>query len=45
MRFDAEWYYWQAVQQGVVDKVLDGWTKGKPFPSIAVIRPVRQSKE
>jgi hypothetical protein len=39
MRFDAEWLYWQAVQQGVVDRVLHGWSKSEPFPSIAVIRP------
>jgi hypothetical protein len=45
MRFDAEWYYWQAVQQGVVDRVLDGWSKGEPFPAIGVIRPGRLSKE
>ena len=45
MRFDAEWYYWQAVQQGVVDQVLHGWSEGRPFPSIAVIRPARQSQE
>jgi hypothetical protein len=45
MRFDAEWYYWQAVQQGVVDQVLHGWSEGRPFPSIAVIRPARQSQK
>jgi hypothetical protein len=45
MRFDAEWFYWQAVQQNVVDRVLDGWSEGKPFPSIAVIRPARPTQE
>jgi hypothetical protein len=45
MRFDAEWFYWQAVQQGLVDHVLHGWRKGEPFPAIAVIRPARQTKE
>jgi len=45
MRFDAEWFYWQAMQQGVVDRVLNGWTKGEPFPSIAVIRPKQQTRE
>jgi hypothetical protein len=45
MRFDAEWLYWQAVQQGVVDHVLHGWHKGEPFPAIAAIRPARQTKE
>jgi hypothetical protein len=45
MRFDAEWFYWQAVQQCVVDRVLNGWTKGEPFPSIAVIRPKQQTRE
>jgi hypothetical protein len=39
LRFDAEWSYWQAVQRGVVDHVLHGWSKSEPFPSIAVIRP------
>jgi hypothetical protein len=39
LRFDAEWLYWQAVQQGVVDQVLHSWSKGEPFPTIAVIRP------
>ena len=45
MRFDAEWLYWQAVQQAVTDKVLHGRNKNEPFPSIAVIRPARQTKE
>jgi hypothetical protein len=45
MRFDAEWFYWQAVEQGVADQVLHGWSKGEPFPAIAVIRPARQTKE
>jgi len=45
MRFDAEWFYWQAVQQRVVEQVLHGWSKGEPFPTIAVIRPARQRKE
>ena len=45
MRFDAEWLYWQAVQQGVVDRVLNGWSKSEPFPSIAVIRPKQQTRE
>jgi hypothetical protein len=45
MRFDAEWCYWQAVEQGVVDQVLHGWSKGEPFPAIAVIRPARRTKE
>jgi hypothetical protein len=45
MRFDAEWFYWQAVQQAVTDKVLHGRNKGEPFPSIAVIRPARQTKD
>lgn len=45
MRFDAEWFYWQAVQQAVTDKVLHGRNKSEPFPSIAVIRPARQTKE
>jgi hypothetical protein len=39
LRWDAEWNYWQAVHQRVVDQVLHGWSKGQPFPSIAVIRP------
>ena len=41
LRWDAEWEYWQAVQRRVVDKVLHGWSKGEPFPSIDVIRPAR----
>jgi hypothetical protein len=45
MRFDAEWFYWRDVQQGVVDRVLNGWSKGEPFPAIAVIRPKRQALE
>jgi hypothetical protein len=45
MRFDAEWLYWQAVQQAVTDRVLHGRSKREPFPSIAVIRPARQTKE
>ena len=45
MRFDAEWLYWRDVQQGVVDHVLHGWSKGEPFPSIAVIRPKQQTRE
>ena len=45
MRFDAEWFYWQAVQQAVVENVLDGWSKGEPFPAIAVIRPARRARE
>jgi hexosaminidase len=45
MRFDAEWLYWRDVQQGVVEKVLHGWSKGEPFPSIAVIRPKQQTRE
>jgi hypothetical protein len=45
MRFDAEWGYWQAVEQGVVEQVLHGWSKGEPFPAIAVIRPARRTKE
>jgi hypothetical protein len=40
-RWDAEWDYWTAVQRRVVDKVLHGWKKGEPFPSIEVIRPQR----
>ena len=39
MRFDAEWLYWQAVQQALVDKVLHGRTRGEPFPSISILRP------
>jgi hypothetical protein len=45
LRWDAEWSYWQAVQQGVVNQVLHGWSKGEPFPSIAVIRPKQQTRE
>jgi hypothetical protein len=45
MRFYAEWCYWQAVEQGVVDQVLHGWSNGEPFPAIAVIRPARRTKE
>ncbi len=45
MRFDAEWFYWRDVQQGLVDQVLHGWSKGEPFPAIAVIRPKRQTRE
>jgi hexosaminidase len=45
MRFDAEWLFWRDVQQGVVDKVLQGWSKGEPFPPISVIRPARQAQE
>ena len=45
MRFDAEWFYWRDVQQGVVDKVLHGWSKGEPFPSIEVIRPKQHARE
>jgi hypothetical protein len=45
MRFDAEWLYWRDVQQGVVDHVLHAWSKGEPFPSIAVIRPKQQTRE
>ena len=45
MRFDAEWSYWRDVQQGVVDRVQDGWSEGEPFPSITVIRPARQAQE
>jgi hypothetical protein len=45
MRFDAEWFYWRDVQQGVVDKVLNGWSKNEPFPAIAVIRPKQQARE
>jgi hypothetical protein len=45
MRFDLEWLYWQAVQQAVTDKIPHGRSKGEPFPSIAVIRPARQTKE
>ena len=45
MRFDAEWLYWRDVQQGVVDKVLHGWSKSEPFPSIEVIRPKQQTRE
>ena len=45
MRFDAEWFYWQAVQQSVVDHVLHGRRQGEPFPDITVIRPARQAKE
>jgi hexosaminidase len=45
MRFDAEWFYWQAVQQGLVDQVLHGRRQGEPFPDIIVIRPARQMKE
>jgi hypothetical protein len=45
MRFDAEWLYWRDVQQSVVVQVLHGWRKGEPFPSIAVIRPKRQTQE
>jgi hypothetical protein len=45
MRFDAEWLYWRDVQQAVVDHVLHGWSKGEPFPSIAVIRPKQQTRE
>jgi hypothetical protein len=41
LRWDAEWDYWEAVHQRVVDQVLHGWSKGEPFPSIAVIRPQR----
>jgi len=44
MRFDSEWFYWQAVQQGVADRVLNGWHKGEPLPAIGVIRPARQVK-
>ncbi len=45
MRFDAEWLYWQAVQQAVEDKVLHGRSQSEPFPSIFVIRPARPSRE
>jgi len=45
MRFDAEWFYSQAVQQGVLDRVLNGWSKGEPFPCIAVIRPKQQTRK
>jgi hypothetical protein len=45
LRWDAEWSYWQAVQQGVVNQVLHGWSKGEPFPSITVIRPKQQTRE
>lgn len=41
MRFDAEWFYWRDLQQGVVGHILHGWSKGEPFPSIAVIRSKR----
>src|ERR1039457_270423 len=34
-----------AQDHGMLDKVLDGWGEGKPFPNIAVIRPARQSQE
>jgi hypothetical protein len=37
--WDAEMDYWQAVQQHVVEQVLQSWRKDKPFPAIAVIRP------
>jgi hypothetical protein len=40
-RWDAEWDYWEAVQQRVVEQVLHGWSPGEPFPSIAVIQPKR----
>ena len=45
MRFDAEWFYWREVQQGVVGNVLHGWSKGEAFPSIAVIRPKQSTRE
>jgi hypothetical protein len=45
MRFDAEWFYWQAVQQALAEKVLHGRSKSEPFPSISAIRPARQSRE
>ncbi len=45
MRFDSEWLYWQALQQGVVDNVLHAWRKGEPFPDISVIRPARHARE
>jgi hypothetical protein len=41
MRFDAEWLYWQAVQQALTDKVLHGRNRDEPFPAISVIRPAR----
>ena len=44
-RWDAEWDYWQAVQGQVAGKVLHSWSKGEPFPSIAVIRPKAQKQE
>jgi len=37
MRFDAEWFYWQAVQQGGMDRIQHDWRKGEPFPAIGVI--------
>jgi hexosaminidase len=45
MRFDSEWLYWQGVQQGLVENVLQGWSKGEPFPDISAIRPARRARE
>ena len=45
LRFDAEWLYWQGVQQAVTDKVLHGRKRGEPFPDIGVIRPAGQAKD
>ena len=44
-RWDAEWDYWTAVQRLVVQKVLQGWKEGDPFPGIEVIRPQHRPAE
>jgi hexosaminidase len=38
-RWDAEWNYWAAVKRLLVQRVLQGWRAGEPFPSLEVIRP------
>jgi len=45
LRFDAEWFYWRAVQQGVGEHILGGRSKNEPFPAIGVIRPRDQTRE
>ena len=45
MRFDAEWLYWQAVQQAVTDKVLRGRKRSEPFPDIGIIRPAGHARD
>jgi hypothetical protein len=38
-RWDNEWNYWTSVQRLLVQRVLQGWKEGEPFPALEAIRP------